>query len=532
MKLKNLIVGLFISTITSTSTLAAAIDIECSEKAVAAYTSTENTASTLQGLIDKAALLGESVVNLSPGQYILSANEPVILKPGISLHAIGSGQNPTLFKGPQEVNETATIRVPAKNKAWSIKGIVFDNVNIEIESHANGDESSILGNLFLNGGRGSIISYSGENLFIDGNVFLRDFEHRGIELIPKNETTNAGVVFQTQKSSVISNNIFGMDLRHVNDVYPYVPQQVQAVLTSLQFVQQCLKRNLDDEQGYLASGVQLYFSKDITIKENIINGTLPESVNYGQDHAISIVGSNETYVYQNFFGGWQIGDFGGATRFTSAVDSYVVSNYMADSGVMIYAAVHADFMQISNMVVANNFFYKFLDDSFRAEEQLNGWLYEGVTFFDFYTARLNYTIRPPIWNSSVPISPWGWHIIVSNNKFGAVDGMDPNVISLGNLALEDALVDKSNCYVTDPLLPGSSKGGLVPVLWRQTYEPGVFTRYGGKVPKQFDVHTDKNLMSNVPAQLRNLPIPNFWKAFTLGKNTVPMMDPYTPCVSS
>ncbi|KAG2227142.1 hypothetical protein INT45_003872, partial [Circinella minor] len=464
-------------------------------------------------------------------QFILSSDEPIQLKPGVSLHGTGSSEHPTILTGPTDVSQTATIKVPADNKGWSIKGIVFDNVNIEIEPHANKDESSVLGNLFVNGGRGSIIAYSGSNLYIDGNVFLRDYEHRGIELIPKNETTNAGVVFQTQKNSIISNNIFGMDLRHMNDVYPYVPSQVQNVLSTLDFVQNCLQRNLDDQQGFLASGVQLYFSKDITIRENILNATLPDNIMYGQDHGISIVGTNETYIYQNFFGGWQIGDFGGAARFTSAVDAYVLSNYMANNAVMMYAAVHADFMQVSNMVVSDNFFYRFLGDSMRPEEEMDGWLYEGVTFFDFYTARLNYTIRPPIWNSSVPVSPWGWHIVVSNNKFGALEGVDPNVISLGNLDLEEALIDKKNCYVTDPLLPGSSHGAVVPTLWRQTYEPGVFTRYGGKVPKQFDIHTDKELSHNVPAHLRNLPIPSFWKAFTLGNNTVPMMDPSSPCIS-
>ncbi|KAI8148370.1 hypothetical protein BJV82DRAFT_653504 [Fennellomyces sp. T-0311] len=524
MKIKSLIVGLLASV-----ALATANDLVCSQD-TAAYKSTDNTAATLQGLIDKASESGVPVVNLSPGQFILSADEPVVLRDGVSLHAAGSGEAPTVFTGPKDANRTATIKVPATNVGWSIKGFVFDNVNIEIEPHANGDESSVLGNLFLNGGRGSVIAYSGENLFIDGNVFLRDYEHRGIELIPKNETTNAGVVFQTQKSSVISNNIFGMDLRKLDDVYPHVSRQVQSVLTSLRFVQQCLGRGLDDQQGFIASGVQLYFSNDITIKENIMNGTLPDTIIYGQDHAISIVGSNQTYIYQNFFGGWQLADFGGAARFTSAVDGYVISNYLANNAIMMYAAVHADFMQVSNMVVANNFFYKFLGKNMAPEEELDGWLYEGVTFFDFYTARLNYTIRPPIWNSSVPVSPWGWHIVISNNKFGAIEGEDPNVISLGNLDIQEALVDKKNCYVTNPLVPGSSMGSVVPTVWRQTYEPGIFTRHGGKVPKAFDVHTNKELGHEVPAHLRNLPIPDFWKAFTLLNDTVPMMDPNAPCV--
>ena len=56
MKFKNLIVGLLVSTVTSTITLAA--DLACSEDTVALYTSIGNTASTLQGLIDEAALSG------------------------------------------------------------------------------------------------------------------------------------------------------------------------------------------------------------------------------------------------------------------------------------------------------------------------------------------------------------------------------------------------------------------------------------------------------------------------------------------
>lgn len=40
---------------------------------------------------------------------------------------------------------------------------------------------------------------------------------------------------------------------------------------------------------------------------------------FTQDHGISVVGSNQTYIYQNFVAGWQIADFGGAVRFTSAV---------------------------------------------------------------------------------------------------------------------------------------------------------------------------------------------------------------------
>jgi hypothetical protein len=196
------------------------------------------------------------------------------------------------------------------------------------------------------------------------------------------------------------------------------------------------------------------------------------------------VGSNQTYVLQNFIAGWQVADFGGAVRFTSAVDGYVISNYLANTAVMMYAAVHADFMQVSNMVVHNNFLYRFLGpDVAPVQEVLSNWLYEGVTFFDFYTARLNYTIRPPIWNSSVPLSPWGWHVVVSDNKFGSTKGLDPNVISLGNLNPAETFVDRKNCYVTDPLLAGARNSEVVPLLWRQSYQKGVYSRYGTKLPQ-------------------------------------------------
>lgn len=212
------------------------------------------------------------------------------------------------------------------------------------------------------------------------------------------------------------------------------------------------------------------------------------------------------------------------------MDGYVISNYLAHDAVMMYAATHADFMQVSNMVVYNNFFYRFLGPNVAPpEKDLDGWLYEGVTFFDFYTARLNYTIMPPIWNSSVPISPWGWHIVISSNKFAAHEDTDPNVISLGNLDPNEAYIDKRNCYVTDPLIDGVDEDHVVPLLWRQSYEPGVYTRHGGRIPKKYDFYTRDELIGNVPAHLRNLPIPSFWKAFTLRNETVPMMDPSTPC---
>ncbi|RCH80645.1 hypothetical protein CU098_001456, partial [Rhizopus stolonifer] len=311
---------------------------------------------------------------------------------------------------------------------------------------------------------------------------------------------------------------------------PVISQQLEKPLKNLKFIHQCLGRNLADEQGYLSSGVQLYASNDITIKENILNATFPDTKYIAQDHAISVVGSNQTYVYQNFFAGWQIGDFGGAVRFTSAVDGYFISNYLANMGLMMYAAAHADYLQVSNMIVHKNFFYHFLgEDVAPVPEEQRGWLYDGVTFFDFYTARFNNTIRPPIWNSSVPISPWGWHIVVSENKFGASEGLDPYLISMGNLDEREAHIDKKNCFVTEPLVPGSRDAYIVPIIWRESFEEGLFTKNQGKIPKKLIKHTDEDLQDQVPAHLRNLHIPSYWKAFTLKNNTMSMISPHLPC---
>jgi hypothetical protein len=61
-----------------------------------------------------------------------------------------------------------------------------------------------------------------------------------------------------------------MDLRKMDNLVPYVNQQLQAPLKNLKFIHKCLNRELSDEQGYLASGLQLYATNDITIKENIL----------------------------------------------------------------------------------------------------------------------------------------------------------------------------------------------------------------------------------------------------------------------
>lgn len=150
---------------------------------------------------------------------------------------------------------------------------------------------------------------------------------------------------------------------------------------------------------------------------------------------------------------------------------------------MMYVANHANFMQVDNLVVYNNFIYRFLDHTFGpADAQLAGWLYEGITFYDFWTARLNYTVKAPIWNSSVPISPFAHQIVITNNKFGAADELDPNVISMGNLDPKQSLVDRNNCYVTPPLVP-ESQSNKVPLLWRQSYKDGVTARFGSRIPK-------------------------------------------------
>lgn len=56
----------------------------------------------------------------------------------------------------------------------------------------------------------------------------------------------------------------------MDNLFPYVSQQLQAPLNNLKFIHECLGRDLTNDQGYLASGVQLYGTNDITIKENIM----------------------------------------------------------------------------------------------------------------------------------------------------------------------------------------------------------------------------------------------------------------------
>ncbi|ORE10456.1 hypothetical protein BCV72DRAFT_247524 [Rhizopus microsporus var. microsporus] len=493
------------------------------------YDTTWDYSDRLQDLINEANRLRNPVVYLDPGVYSIRSDKPILLKEGVSLK--GNQQYPTIIT-VKDKNAPAIIEVDSRNKNWSIQDLVLENVRIEVNNQQNEDEVAIYNNVFFNGGRGSIVAKQSNKLYIDGNIFLRDELHAATERYPSYNTTNTGILFQTQKESVVSNNIFGIDLRNVDELEPVINPSLRRSYNNLRYVYNCLNRDIPDEQGFLASGVQLYSTNDITIRENILNATFPDTRQIHQDHGISIVGSNQTYIYQNFIAGWQIADFGGAVRFTSAVDGYVISNYLANTGIMMYAAVHADFLQVSNMVIHNNFLYRFLGSEMSPPAPLSGWLYEGITFYDFYTARANYTSPKPVWDSSVAISPLGWHIVVSSNKFGAVEDLDPNVISLGNLDPKEGLVDNKNCYVTEPLEYNPfTRDPTVSLLWRQIYEEDRTTKNGGKVPKRVHKHITKDLYNEIPAALRNLPVPSFWRAFTLKNNTVPMISPETPCFS-
>ncbi|ORZ13516.1 hypothetical protein BCR42DRAFT_467162 [Absidia repens] len=501
----------------------------CQAKSAAYYhTDVEDYTDILQELIDKASDSDQHALLLKPGRFGLRGQDPIVLKPGVSMH--GNKDEPTIFTTLVDLhsNESATIQVPAASIGWSVSGIIFDNVNIDIQPQQNAEVAKIENNVFLNGGRGSIKSSFGSNLLIDSNIFLRDHAHAGTVFIPKYDTTNAGIVFQTQENSVITNNIFGMDLRQMDNIIPHVSADLQSSFKKIKYALACLKLKWDDQQGFLASAIQLYSTNEITIRANIMNATFPDTMPIAQDHAISVVGSNQTYVVQNFIAGWELADFGGAVRFTSAVDSYVVSNYLANTAVMMYVANHADFMQVDNLVVYNNFLYRFLDHNVDPPAPLDGWLYEGITFFDFWTARRNNTIRPPIWNSSVPISPHAHNIVITNNKFGAAQGIDPNVISMGNLDPAQAKVDKKNCYVTRPLIP-TATNNRVPLLWRQNYRSDMSASFGGKIPTHFKHPKSRKLIQHVPEELRRLPVLDYWKAFTLRNATVPMISPEAPC---
>ncbi|KAI8981741.1 hypothetical protein BDF20DRAFT_911996 [Mycotypha africana] len=505
----------------------------CSPSATEYFKDEINYSLTLQQMIDEAESLQNPVVYLPPGIFTLDPATPIILKRGVSLK--GDPNMPSILSVRTGINDTGSIEVSEDNGSWSIEDIVFDNVNIIVAENQNEDNAAVLGNLFFNGGRGSVIAKNGGNLLIDGNIFLRDEPHAGTELIPNYNTTNTGILFHTQKNSIISNNIFGMDLRKLDELEPVINPQLARPMRNLRFMHECLNKfDLADEQGYIASGIQMYSTLDITIAQNILNATFPDTKPIAQDHGISVVGCNRTNILQNFFAGWQVGDFGGGVRFTSTVDAYVISNYFANAGVYMYAAAHADYLQVSNIVVYNNFLYKFLgEDVAPVAEEQKGWLYEGITFFDFYTARLNYTIRPPIWNESVPISPLGSHIVISSNKFGAVENLAPDIINLGNLNPQEAFVDPKNCYVTEPFNEEDEDEQRlvhsVPIVWRQLFHKDRTTKFGSFVPQKTVDYVTSDLHNQIPPHWRQLPIPQFWKGFTLRNDTVPMFNPDTAC---
>lgn len=56
----------------------------------------------------------------------------------------------------------------------------------------------------------------------------------------------------------------------MNDLDPVLNLQLKRPYSNLQFIRECLERRLANEQGYLASGLQLYGTNDITFKENIL----------------------------------------------------------------------------------------------------------------------------------------------------------------------------------------------------------------------------------------------------------------------
>lgn len=61
-----------------------------------------------------------------------------------------------------------------------------------------------------------------------------------------------------------------MDLRRIDDVAPHVSPDLQEPLNKIKYLKQCLNEPLADQQGYMASGIQLYNSNDIVINENIL----------------------------------------------------------------------------------------------------------------------------------------------------------------------------------------------------------------------------------------------------------------------
>lgn len=64
--------------------------------------------------------------------------------------------------------------------------------------------------------------------------------------------------------------IVRMDLRKMDELQPAIQGSLKLPYNNLRYIHNCLDRGLSLEQGYLASGVQLYNSNDITIRQNIL----------------------------------------------------------------------------------------------------------------------------------------------------------------------------------------------------------------------------------------------------------------------
>ncbi|KAI8365720.1 hypothetical protein BD560DRAFT_332413 [Blakeslea trispora] len=483
------------------------MELECYEDDTVYYKQEIPYTEKLQKLIDSASATQLPVVYLEPGLFIIDSDKPIVLKKGVSLK--GHPSQPTIF-ATKDKNTTATIQVEKENQGWTIQDIMFENINIRTVDNTHEDESAIFGNVFMNGGSSSILSDNGKRLYIDSNIFLRDEAHATLK--SQSPTPDVGVILHAQRNSLVSNNIFGMDLRKIDNYDNVVDIKLEKPLKNLKFVYQCLNRNLGDQQGYLSSGVQVSEASDITINQNIMNTTLSDTL--VQNHAILVSKSNQTFVYQNFFAGGQMNELGGAVQFASTVDGYFISNYMSNTGLVMSVLNETTGSELNNMVVYNNFFYRFMDQE--SSEDFKGLRYDGISYLDLHS-------------SLKALSSYGWHMVISSNRFGATQGVDPSFISIGNIESKEGFVDRRNCYVTEPLVPGSSDAFIVPVLWRQSFEEGIFTKNRGKIPKKLFQYTKNDLYDQIPSHLRFLPVLKYWKAFTLQHDTVAMVDPTLPC---
>lgn len=88
-----------------------------------------------------------------------------------------------------------------------------------------------------------------------------------------------------------------MDMRKLDEVAPHVSPQVQRVLENVRFLRNCLDLHLDDQQGFMASGVQLYSTYDITIRENIMVSKSKRRQNAGPSNKLNH-NASRTALYQ------------------------------------------------------------------------------------------------------------------------------------------------------------------------------------------------------------------------------------------